>query len=71
MPDVIFRNVIIIDDHHITDHGFIVVYTKWLTLIAVNIGLGKRAYRVGNKLFLIFGYIQGKCLQEVIFIDRL
>ena len=41
MPDIIFRNVIIIDDHNITDHGFIVVYAKWLALIAVNISLGK------------------------------
>ena len=54
MPDVVFRDVVIINDHDIADHGVLVINAEGLALIAVNIRLREAADGVGDERFLLF-----------------
>ena len=46
VPYIVFRDIIIVDDHHIADHRVIFIDTEGLALLPVNIRLGEAADRV-------------------------
>ena len=54
VPDVVFRDVVIINDHDIADHDVLVINAEGLALIAVDIRLRQAADGVRDERFLLF-----------------
>ena len=66
---IIFRDIVVVYHHDISNHGVIFIDPEWLALIPVNISLRQTADRMGNKLFLPRCKLQLKCVNKVIFCD--
>lgn len=67
MPYIVFWNIIILNHHDITNHSIILIDSKRLTLIPVNISLCKASNWMGNKMFLSVCKFQIKCFNKIIF----
>lgn len=52
VPDVVFGDVPVVDDHHVADHPPVGINPEWLALVTVDIRLSEAAYGMGGPLLL-------------------
>ena len=71
VPDIVLGDIVIIDDHDISDHLSISIDAERLALVPVNICLRKAAYRVRNIFILSLRKPEVKSVQKIIFCDCL
>lgn len=66
VPNIIFRDIIVINHHDIADHFFIIADAKWLALISIYISLCQTSDWMRNKFLLTLSQLQVKCLNKII-----
>ena len=71
MPDIVFGDVIIINNHHVSHNFFIRIYPEGTALLTVNICLGKTADGMRNIGLLPLAQLQVEHIQKIAFIYRL